>query len=98
MARFRADYGQPSPYRIREGLPTRPRLARQADGGQNSVLGEHRFDRGDVVVREGLPTIRELIVTSAFIDADHKLISDQKARDSQYAVSCSSIAGVSRRS
>jgi hypothetical protein len=32
------------------------------------------------------------------IDADHKLISDQKARDSQYAVSCSSIAGVSRRS
>jgi hypothetical protein len=39
-----------------------------------------------------------LVLASAFIDADHKLISDQKARDSQYAVSCSSIAGVSRRS
>ena len=43
-------------------------------------------------------TIRELIVTSAFIDADHKLISNQKARDSQYTVSCSSIAGMRRRS
>jgi hypothetical protein len=29
---------------------------------------------------------------------NHKLTSDQKTRDSQYAVSCSSIAGVSRRS
>jgi hypothetical protein len=52
----------------------------------------------DRTITSGLPTIRELIVTSAFIDANHKLISDQKARDIQYAVSCSSIAGVSRRS
>ena len=50
------------------------------------------------LVMEEFPTIRELIVTSAFIDADHKLVSNQKARDSQYAVSCSSIAGMRRRS
>ena len=31
------------------------------------------------------------------LDADHKLFYDPKTRDSQYAVLCSSIAGISRR-
>ena len=60
----------------------------------NGPLGTYR----PPILTSGLPVIRELIVTSAFIDADHKLISNQKARDSQYAVSCSSIAGMRRRS
>ena len=42
-------------------------------------------------------TIRELIVTKAFIDTEDKLISYQEGEDSRYAVCCSSIAGMGRR-
>jgi hypothetical protein len=66
-------------------------IARSGLGPSDGQWGSNR-------ITSCLPTIREMIVTSAYIDANHKLISDQKARDSLHAGSCSRIAGVSRRS